>query len=333
MTKSEEKYDLIIIGGGPAGLTAAIYAARRQLKTLIITKEIGGQMVITNQVENYPGFESISGFDLMAKFKKQAEANGAKFDFGEVKAIKKQKDGFAVETAKSQHLGSAVILAFGLRHRELKAPGEEKFKGKGVTYCATCDGPLFKGKIVAVVGGGNAALEAADYLSKLAQKIFLIHRSDEFRAAAYLIARAKKNKNIEFYCFSEIKEIKGESKVESAVIENIKTQKQEELKLDGLFVEIGYEPETDWLSGFVDLNQKGEIIIDGSKTSQPGVLAAGDCTNREQKQIVIAAGAGAQAALEAYKYIIAQTSGAKRTDQGNCELVGSDQTVKIKLGE
>ncbi|MEK7653154.1 MAG: thioredoxin-disulfide reductase [Patescibacteria group bacterium] len=329
----EEKYDIIIIGAGPAGFSAAIYSARRNLKTLVVTKEVGGQMVITNMVENYPGFENISGFDLMDKFKKQAEKCGVKFDFGEVKKIEEKDGGFVVKTGKNQYWSKAVILAFGLTHRELKVPGEEKLKGKGVTYCSTCDGPLFKGKTVAVVGGGNAALGAVDYLSKIAKEVFLIHRSDEFRTAPYLIERARKNENVKFYCFSEVKEIKGEDKLESVVLESVKGEKSvvEELKVDGLFVEIGYTPKTDWLKGFIDLNERGEIVTKGNKTSRPGVFAAGDCTDEKYKQIVIAAGDGAKAALEAYHFLAAQNGNGKSVNLGNCELVGSDKVAKVKL--
>lgn len=332
MDKKEDKtYDLIIVGAGPAGLTASIYATRRLLKTLIISMDVGGQVALTGEVENYPGFELITGFELSEKFKKQAEKWGAEFAFDEVVKVEK-KDGFTVKTKKEKYKAKAIIFSFGLTPRKLNVPGEEEFKGKGVTYCATCDGPLYKNKTIAIVGGGNSAMEAAVYLSTLAKKVYLIHRSDEFQSAAHLLDRSRKLKNIEFYCHTQIKEIKGDKKVTSAIITNTKNKTEEELKLDGVFIEIGYESKSQWLKGLVKLNQKGEIITNrDAETSEPGIFAAGDCSDAHYKQIVISSGEGAKASLQAYKYIVENGGGKAAPDWGKCELVGTDKTVKIKL--
>jgi len=329
---SKAMYDLIIIGAGPAGITAGIYAARRNLRVLLISRNIGGQVALTSEIENYPGFEHITGFELVTKFKKQAEKWDIEFKFEEVVSIKKAKNEFTVNTFnKNKYQASALILAFGLAPRELGVPGEKKFKGKGVTYCATCDGPLYRGKTIGIVGGGNSALEAAEYMSKIAKKIYLIHRSDEFRADPALLLPVQKIKNVEFYCDSQIKEIKGDKTVRSVVLSDSHSQKVEELKLGGLFIEIGYESQVDWLKGFVKLNKRGEVIVDrDTQTSVKGVFGAGDCTDTQYKQIVISAGDGAKSALQAYKYISASGETVV-SDLGKCELVGSDGTVKVKL--
>ncbi len=326
-------YDFIIVGAGPAGLSAAIYAARRNLKTLVITKDIGGLMIMTHQVENYPGFDAIPGYELMSKFKEQAEKFGAKFEFAAVSRLEKKADYFCVELAKGKKIcGQAVLLAFGLSNRRLNVPGEDKFKGRGVNYCATCDGPLYRGKTVAVVGGGNSALEAALYLSGLARQVYVINRTDQFRAEPALLGRVRQRKNIEFYCEAQIAEITGDTKVKSIVLASTPDpNRRQELPAEGVFIEIGYEPNTGWLKDLVRLNERGEIIIDENGcTSAAGIYAAGDCTNASYKQIIIAAGAGAKASLEAYKHIVAH-SGNELGDWGQCELVGADKTVKIKL--
>jgi thioredoxin-disulfide reductase len=298
-------YDLIIIGGGPAGLTAGIYASRRNLKTLILTKDIGGQASGASWVENYPGFDKVNGYELMQKFQKQAEKFACQFKYEEINKIEKTNNHFQVKTAHGNEYQSlAIILAFGKTPSNLNVPGEKEFAGKGVAYCATCDGPLFKNKIVAVVGGGNSALESANYLSQIAQKVFLIHRREEFRGEAILIERIKKDPNIELKLNKIVTEIKGDKFVKGIVIEDIKTKTKEELKLDGIFIEIGHTVDATPIKELVKLNENNEIIIDEQcQTSLAGVLAAGDVTNIKFKQIVISAAEGAKAALTAYKYI------------------------------
>ncbi len=325
-------YDLIIIGAGPAGLSAAIYAARRKLKTLILAKDVGGQVALTSEIENYPGFDHIVGMQLVENMKQQAEKWGAEINLQEVTQLEPQATSFKIKTVKQDYHAKSVILAFGLKPRQLGIAGEQEFRGRGVTYCATCDGPLYKDKVVGVVGGGNSALEAVEYLSKIAKQVYLIHRSDEFRAAHYLLTRAKKMKNVEFYCHSQVKQIQGEQVVQSVVLENSQTKQTEDLKLDGLFIEIGWEAKTEWLKDILDLNDRQEIKVDvNNRTSVKGVLAAGDCTGVDYKQIVIAAGEGAKAALEAYRYLVAEAGLAEVSDHGQCKLVGTDKVVKMKL--
>lgn len=328
-----KKYDLLIIGSGPAGLTAAIYSTRRKLTTAIISMNLGGQMALTNDIENYPGFDHIDGLTLAGNMKAQAEKYGTEFYFEEVLEIKKGPENFEVKTNNNIYEAKAVILAFGLTPRKLGVPGEKEFGGRGVTYCATCDGPLFKNKIVAVVGGGNSAIEAAEYLSKVAKHVYVINRTDKFRATPILLDQARSKTNIEFYCFTSISEIKGDGIVKSITIANSNNpDKEEEIALDGVFIEVGYQAKTDWLKGVVDLNARGEIIADRDcVTSVDGIFAAGDCTDTQYKQIVISAGEGSKASLQAYKYIVGKEGKVAIPDWGKCELVGTDKTTKLKM--
>jgi thioredoxin reductase (NADPH) len=296
-------YDVIIIGAGAAGTTAAIYAARRALKTLVISKDIGGQAALTSHIENYPGVDLTGGIDLMMKFKTQAEKFGAEFVFDQVNEVKKDADKFVVKTGHKEYESTAVILAFGLTPRDLGATGEEKFKGQGVSYCATCDGPLYKNKITAVVGGGNSALDAALLLAKIASHVYLIHRGDAFRGEEILINQVKANDKIEIIFNSEVKEVKGDKIIDSIIIKD-KENTEREIKVNGIFVEIGHEVKADLIRNLVKLNEKNEIVInENCETSEPGIFAAGDVTDMEYKQIVISAGEGAKAALSAYSYI------------------------------
>ena len=304
MTDNKQMYDVIVVGGGPAGLAAAIYASRRTLKTLLLSKDLGGQVTLTTHIENYPGIDLVDGVSLAQNFFKQAEKHGVKHHNYEVKSIEKTNEHFEVAANETKYLSRAIILAYGLTHRKLNIPGEKEFTGKGVSYCATCDAPLFRGKEVAIVGGGNSAVDAAILLSKIAAQVNLIHRSDGFRADEITVKKLKTTKNIKSYLNTEVKEIMGDGMVKSAIVENNKTGEKKEVHLDGIFIEIGYMANSDWLKGLVKTNDYGEIIVDkNSATSTPGVFAAGDVTDINHKQIVIAAGQGATAALEAYKYI------------------------------
>lgn len=299
------KYDVIIVGGAAAGMTAAIYSSRRAMKTLIVTQDIGGQAATTPDIENYPGFEHIDGIKLMDNFKKQAEKTGTEFVFEEVKEIKKTGNEFIVKTNTKEFETRSVILAFGLTHRHLGVPGEEEFGGKGVSYCATCDAPLFKQKDVAVVGGGNSALDASLLLSKLAKKVYLVHRRDKFRGEQVLIDRVLAAENIEMVYNSKVKEIKGEMLVKSMVVEDINdSSKVKEINLQGVFVEIGFQVKGDLVKGLVDLDDRKQILVDKNcATSTPGIFAAGDVTDIEYKQIIVSAGEGAKAALSANKFL------------------------------
>jgi thioredoxin reductase (NADPH) len=306
-----EKYDVIIIGGGPAGLTAGIYAARRNLKTLIITMMVGGQVLLSEKICNYPGFLSVSGMNFIKKVQKQAERAGAEIILDEVKEILPQGKEYLVKTPTKEFLAKAVILAFGKKPRKLNVPGEEKFIGKGVSYCATCDAPLYKDKIVAVVGGGNSALDAALLLSKYAKKVYLIHRRDEFRGFESFVDEVKKKKNVEFLLSSVVVEIKGENLVKSILVKNLKTEEMKEIDVDGIFIEIGYDVDPSLVKDLVKLDEHNQIVVNQKCQTfypdrdeiRPGIFAAGDATDNIFKQIVVAAGEGAKAALAAYNYI------------------------------
>ncbi|PIS43027.1 MAG: thioredoxin-disulfide reductase [Candidatus Kerfeldbacteria bacterium CG08_land_8_20_14_0_20_40_16] len=313
----KKEFDLIIIGAGAAGLTAAIYAARRTLTTLVLTKDIGGQANLASHIENYPGYDSTDGFELMDKIKKQAEKFGARFLMQEVKEIKKQDKYFQIITTQSKFTAHAIILAFGLTPRDLGVPGEQELKNKGVSYCINCDGPLFKEKTVVVVGGGNSALDAAEYLSKIATQIYLINRGDSFQGERCLVERIEKMKNIKVFSNSEVSEIEGENKVASVRVKNNQTTQEQELFCDGVFVEVGYVAKTDLVKDLVELNERRQVKINRNcETSCPGVFAAGDVTDIAYKQVVIAAGEGAKAALQAYQYLQQKQGKSVKVDWG-----------------
>ncbi len=300
-----KEYDTIIIGGGAAGLTAALYTGRKKLKTLIVSIDLGGQTLLTDNIENYPGVDSSPGPDLMAKFQSQATKFGAEVIMGEANEIKKSGKNFEVSLSNGEKYSSkTVIVSSGKTARKIGVPGEDKFMGRGVSTCATCDAAFFKDKEVVVVGGGNSAFEAAELLTKFAKKITLVHRTDKFRADEITIDKVKKLKQVEIIPFSQLTEIKGDKIVEGVTIENSESKETREIKADGVFIEIGYELKTDWLKDLVKRNDKNEIVIDDRcNTSQKGIFAAGDVSTVPYKQTVISAGEGAKAGLEAYKYI------------------------------
>jgi thioredoxin reductase (NADPH) len=306
-------YDVIIIGGASAGLTAAMYASRQGLKTMIITKDIGGQALLTNDIENYPAFEHIGGFELMSRFEQQARNFGTEFAYDEVMSVIEDDNKpscFTIKTSSSnnndEYLGCVIILAFGKTPRDLNVPGEKELKGRGVSYCAVCDGPFFKNKTVAVVGAGDPALEAAMYLKELASKVYIIHRTDTPVGSEETInlLEQQQSKNISFISNSIVKTINGNSKVESLTVYNSKTKSESKLAVDGVFVEMGYIAKTDIVKDLVQLNGNKEIIVNKyCATSNEGIFAAGDVTDVPYKQAIISAGQGAIAALSAYNYI------------------------------
>ena len=304
-------------------MTAAIYAARREMKTLIIGREFGGQVALAGEIENYPGFKTISNFDLITKMTEQVKALGAEIKNDEVKKIEKREDGiFVLYTNKEKFEARTVIVAMGLSPRRLAIPGEIELAGKGVSYCANCDGPLYRGKIVVVVGGGNAALDAAEVLSKIASTVYLIHRSEDFKAFEELVDEVKTKENIKIILNSEIKEISGAAKVEKIKVFNSKTNETKELAIDGLFIEIGRIASTDLITGLVKRDERNQIIADEKcRTSTEGLFAAGDVTNVEFKQITIACGQGTIAALSAYQYL--------QLKQGKSGMV-LDRSIKKK---
>jgi len=314
-------YDSIVIGGAAASLTAAIYAARRAMKTLVIAKSIGGQAAMTDVIENYPGFLSVGGIPLSNRMLKQAMKSGAEVIYEEVNAIEEipnANDGkpmFLVKTTQgNSYKTKTVILSYGKTPRTLDVPGEGEFGAKGVSYCATCDLPLFKGKIVAVVGGGNSALEAAEYASKICKKVYLIHRRDQFRGFEYLIEEVKKRKNIEILYNTLVKEIKGEHTVHSLVVQNVATNETKEIPVSGVFVEIGSVTKTEFIKQLVKLDQLGQVLTTNNAETyypdsdkvRPGIFAAGDITQTPFKQIVVSAGEGCKAALQSYNYLTGQ---------------------------
>jgi len=310
----DEVYDVIIVGAGPAGLAAALYTARDRLKTLMLEKLMpGGQISTTDKIENYPGIERIDGPGLIEQMQKQVENFGAEIrTSSEVTGLEKLKDGkIAVYCDDDKFTARAVILAPGSSYRHLGIPGEEEFRqaGAGVSYCGTCDAPFFKGKQVVSVGGGNTSVQETLHLAKFAEKVTMIHRRDEFRAAKVLVEELLKkvnepNSNLFIKYSTVATAIKGEGKVQSARIKNVKSGQEEDYPCDGVFIFIGMVPNTDFLKGFVELTDKGFIKCDCAylRTSVPGVFVAGDCRVGAAMQLATAVGDGVVAAMMLKEY-------------------------------
>jgi len=304
--KSPKKYDIVIIGGGPAGLSAGIYAARARLSSLLIERgAVGGQIINAEWVENYPGFnESISGIDLTEAMHRQATKFGLEALVAEVTGIDitgKQK---VVRTSQGDFTAKAVIIAGGSERQKLGVPGEAEFTGKGVSYCATCDGPFFRDKAVAVVGGGNAAITEAIELTRFASRITVIHRRDELRATKILQEKAFAEKKIEFLWDSVLEEIAGDTFVNKVKVSNVKTKKKTFLDVSGVFMAVGFKPNTGYLKDIVKLDDIGTIVTNEKmETGVPGIFAAGDIRSNSIRQVIAAAGDGAVAAIGAEKYI------------------------------
>lgn len=300
-----EDWDLIIIGAGPAGLTAGLYAGRSGLRTLIVEeKTIGGQMAISPWIENYPGFESITGYELVEKMAEHCRKFGAQINEVEkAYSITVNHQEILVKTDKTSYTSKTLIVATGTNHRLLDVSGESKYQGRGVSYCALCDGAFFKGKKVIVVGGGNSAAASARYLANIAANVKLVHRRNQLRAEKAFLEALKRLK-VEFLWDSEISEIKGNGVVQRVTLRNNKTKEVQEVDVDGVFVQIGEMPNTQLAKATgVELDEKGYIIVDvRQRTNIPGVLAAGDVTNRSVKQIGTAVGEAIVAATEAFGY-------------------------------
>ncbi len=303
----ENHFDVIVVGAGAAGLTAGIYLSRAKVKTLILNEgTVGGQMVLTHEIANYPGVENISGYELSRTMKNQAQKFGCTIksnikitSMDLVDELKK-----ITINNKDTYTANAVIIATGGRSRTLGAIGEDVFKGKGISYCATCDGDFFQDKEIIVVGGGNSALEEAVSLTKYASKITIIHQFDHFQALEHYVDEAKKNEKIQFIMESKIIEFIGNEKLESVKIQNQSTQEITEMKIDGVFIFIGYVPNTESLEGIVELNKWKEIVVDKDmNTSIPGVFAAGDSNQKKYRQVTTAVADGTIAALSASEYI------------------------------
>jgi len=303
----QNHFDVIVIGGGAAGLTAGIYLSRAKMKTLILNEgTVGGQMVLTHEIANYPGIESISGYELARNMKSQAQKFGCviksnikitEFDLaGDVKKI--------TVNNKDTYTSNAVIIATGGRSRTIGAIGEDEFKGKGISYCATCDGDFFQDKEIIVVGGGNSALEEAVSLTKYASKVTIVHQFDHFQAFQHYVEEAKAHPKIDFIMESKIIEFIGNEKLEKVRIQNQRTNEITEMNIDGVFIFIGYVPNTEKLKGIVELNQWNEIIVDKNMaTNIPGVFAAGDSIAKRFRQVTTAVADGTIAALAASEYV------------------------------
>lgn len=300
-------YDAIIIGAGPAGLTAGIYLSRARVKTLILNEgTVGGQMVLTHEIANYPGVESISGYQLAMIMKKQAQSFGCDIKSNIiVKDINPHgREKSVMLSDGTKYTSDALIVTTGGRSRTIGVPGEEQLKGRGISYCATCDGDFFTDKEIVVVGGGNSALEEAVSLTKYASKVTIVHQFDHFQALQHYVDEAKKNPKIHFIMESTIAAFHGDEKLESVDIRNLKTEEIYNFKTDGTFVFIGYVPNTESLKGKVDLNQWGEIVVKPDmSTSVEGVFAAGDSITKRFRQVTTAVGDGTVAALSASAYI------------------------------
>ncbi|WP_206810896.1 thioredoxin-disulfide reductase [Paradesulfitobacterium ferrireducens] len=299
-------YDVIIVGAGPAGLTAGIYASRGGLKTAIVEMGMpGGQAASTEKIENYPGFsDGIGGYELMNAFHQQASAFGAEFIFEQVQRLDLKGEVKKVETDAQTIEGRAVIIAAGSKPRPLGVPGEDTFHGRGVSYCATCDGAFFRGKKVVVVGGGDAALEEGIYLTKFADQVTIVHRRQGFRAAQIAVKRAQDNPKIKFELDAVVTEILGSDHVEGVRIKNVKSGEEKEIAIDGVFVYVGTEPNAQFLEGDLDVDERGYIKTDALlRTNLPGVYAAGDIRTTPLRQVATAVGDGALAAVEVEKYL------------------------------
>lgn len=300
-------YDVIIIGSGPAGLTASIYAKRAQLKSLVIEKAAfsGGQVINTYEVDNYPGTPGISGFDLSSKFREHSDKLGAEFITDEVSKL--ELDGeIKVLTLSDgkEYRAKAVIIATGGEARRLGVKGEEELAGAGVSYCATCDGAFFKDKVTAVIGGGDTAVEEAIFLSRICKKVYLIHRRDELRANKGISNKILETDNVTILWDTVVEGIKGDGRVESLDLKNVKSGENTEVELEGVFIAVGYLPNSEAFKDVVDLDQNGYIVADETcQTSVPGIFAAGDIRTKELRQIVTAASDGANAITGVEKYL------------------------------
>jgi alkyl hydroperoxide reductase subunit F len=301
---SEEVNDVVIVGAGPAGLTAGVYCARKMLQTVIISENIGGQALESWAIENYMGYRMVTGEELMKKFEEQVRTLNIRLELDRVTGITKEDNHFIVKTFSGPTVKAKVlILAQGNQPKKLGVSNEEQFLGRGLSICSTCDGPLYRGKRVAVVGGGNSALQTAIEMSELAPSVDLIVRS-AIKADPVYTEKLKSKKNITVHLNSQITGIEG-NRFLSAVTMKDETGKEQKLALDGVFIEIGWMPNTDMVADLVALNAKKEIVVDcNGRTSVPGMFAAGDVTSVKNKQIIIAAGDGAKAALEAFEYLM-----------------------------
>ncbi len=300
-----EEFDIVIVGGGPAGLAAGLYAARARRRTVLLEKGvIGGQISLTEVVENYPGIESINGFDLAQAMLQQAQNYGLETRFTEATGLERVNDLWTVHTTDGDYLAKAVIITAGAEYNRLNVPGEERLTGRGVSYCATCDAAFFKDQEVAVVGGGDAAMDEGLFTTRYASKVYVIHRRDQLRASRILQERAFANPKMHFIWNTVVTEVLGEEAVEGVRLHNRVTGEESILPVKAVFIFIGHHPSTDWLRGVVPMDEGGHIIVDPwMATSVPGLFAAGDVRQYSARQVVSSAGDGATAAIAADHYI------------------------------
>ncbi|MFH1503795.1 MAG: FAD-dependent oxidoreductase [Candidatus Omnitrophota bacterium] len=297
-----KEYDLIILGAGPAGITASVYAARKKLNFLVITLDVGGQAALSGDIENYTGYQFISGPELALKFQEHMNSFSIQLNMPErIKDIIKIDNLIKVVTDKQEYWSKTLVIATGKRSRELNVEGEKKYRNKGVTYCATCDGPVFKGKNVAIIGGGNSALDAALQMVRIAPKVYIINTASQFTGDPVMIDKVKDASNLEIWNNSQVKKIYGDIFVKGIEVE--KQAKVYNLDIEGLFIEIGLIPNSEFAK-ILERDKQQEITVDCyNKTNVEGIFAAGDVTNVPEKQIIIACGEGAKASLSAFKYL------------------------------
>ena len=302
----EQIYDVLIIGSGPAGMTAAIYGKRAGLSVAVLEGNYinGGQILNTYEVDNYPGLPGISGLDLADKFKEHAASHGAEFLRGKAESVSLEGNIKVVHTRKEDFRCRTLVIASGAVHRKLGVPGEETLNGMGVSYCATCDGAFFRYKTVAVVGGGDVAVEDAIFLARGCRKVYVIHRRDQLRAAKTLQDSLFATEGVEMYWNGVVTRIDGENKVQRITVENTKTGESQELEVDGVFIAVGITPDTGFVKDFVELDSQGYIIAgEDGKTSVPGVFAAGDVRTKQLRQVITAAADGANCITSAEEYL------------------------------
>ena len=306
MTEETRTYDVVIIGAGPAGLTAGIYAGRADLSTCVIDRVgPGGQVSLTDKVENYPGFpEGITGLDLAVKMEEQARKFGAEIVLAEITDLREENGYYILRCTEGDLRAPAIIVATGTRPKELGVPGESAFRGRGVSYCATCDGAFYRDKVTVVVGGGDSAIGEAIFLTRFARKVYIVHRRDELRATKVLQDRAKANPKIEFLWSSVITSVNGQERVESATLRNVRDESIRQVETDGVFLYVGLEPNTEFLRGFIDLDERGYVLTgDDMQASRLGVFAAGDVRHKDLRQVVTATADGAMAAVAVEHYL------------------------------
>ena len=296
---------VVIVGAGPAGITAAIYLKRGGIEPILIEKMMpGGKVSLTHKVDNYPGFTSIGGSDLANEFMNQLMANNIEIVFDEVTKITKSEEGFLVKTSYNEYQVDAVIVATGTIERKLGIPGEKEFFAKGVSTCAVCDGGFFKGQPMAIIGGGNSALEEALYLSSITEKVYVIHRRNEFRADQILVDKIKEDKHIEILTPYVPLEVKGDKMVSSLLLQNVETKEEKEIKINAMFAYIGSDSNTSFIDIKGVLDDKGYLVVDSEmNTSIPGLFACGDCIKKNLRQVVTACGDGAIAAMSCVHYL------------------------------